>query len=97
LREQLFHGVAALRLKPVDETNMFGRDGILAHPYMMSVNGQSNGCVSFRDYPAFLGAYLSGEITRLIVVPSLDDVLWSNVTRFPGATRRYAAVANSAE
>jgi hypothetical protein len=35
---------------------MFGRDGLLAHPYMLGPNGQSNGCVSFSDYPAFLDA-----------------------------------------
>ena len=70
---------------------MFGRDGILAHPYMMNGNGQSNGCVSFKDYPAFLNAYLNGEITRLIVVPHLDNALWPNVRALRGGTRRYAA------
>ena len=68
LREQLFHGVRALRLNPVDESKMFGRDGILAHTYMLGPNGQSNGCVSFNNYNAFLTAYLSGEVTRLVVV-----------------------------
>jgi len=68
LRGQLFHGVRAIRLKPVDEGKMYGRDGILAHTYMLGSNGQSNGCVSFRDYPAFLNAFLKGEIDRLVVV-----------------------------
>jgi Tlde1 domain len=71
LREQAFHGVRALRLNPVDETKMYGRDGILAHTYMLGSNGQSNGCVSFSDYQAFLNAYLRGEIERLVVVESL--------------------------
>ena len=73
LREEIFHGVRALRLTPVGGSNMFGRDGILAHSYMLGPNGQSNGCVSLKDYPAFLNAYLSGEITRLVVVEQLDD------------------------
>ena len=51
---------------------MFGRAGMLAHPYMLGPDGQSNGCVSFRDYPAFLNAFLSGEVDSLIVVDHLD-------------------------
>jgi hypothetical protein len=68
LRESLFHGVQAIRLNPVDEDKMFGRDGILAHTYMLGPNGQSNGCVSFRDYAAFLRAYRNGEVNRMLVV-----------------------------
>src|ERR1700730_2145956 len=34
LRRGLFHGVAALRLKPIGDGNMFGRAGMLAHSYM---------------------------------------------------------------
>jgi hypothetical protein len=71
LREELFHGVHAIRLNPVDDRNMFGRDGMLAHTYMLGRNGQSNGCVSFRDYPRFLNAFLGGEINRLVVVERL--------------------------
>jgi hypothetical protein len=52
LREQLFHGVRAIRLNPVDGNRMHGRDGILAHTYMLGPNGQSNGCVSFSNYPS---------------------------------------------
>ena len=70
-REHLFHGVAALRLIPVDETKVFGRSGLLAHTFMLGPNGQSNGCVSFRDYNAFLQAYQNGEITKLAVVTHL--------------------------
>jgi len=70
LREQLFHGVRAIRLNPVDESRMFGRDGILAHTYMLGPNGQSNGCVSFKDYDKFLHAFLRGEVDRMVVVPS---------------------------
>ncbi|MGO9134283.1 MAG: DUF2778 domain-containing protein [Methylovirgula sp.] len=69
-REQLFHGVQALRLNPVGG-EVFGRTGLLAHTYMLGPNGQSNGCVSFRDYAAFLRAYENGQIKRLAVVAGL--------------------------
>jgi hypothetical protein len=72
LRERLFHGVRAIRLNPVNEGRMHGRAGILAHPYMLGANGQSNGCVSFANYPEFLDAYLRGEVTRIAVVERLD-------------------------
>ena len=71
LRESLFHGVKAIRLTPESEDDMFGRDGMLAHSYMLGPNGQSNGCVSFKDYPKFLRAYLRGEIDRMVVVSRL--------------------------
>jgi hypothetical protein len=71
-REALFHGVAALRLLPEDESKVFGRAGFLAHSYMLGPNGQSNGCVSFKDYAAFLKAYENHEITRLAVVARID-------------------------
>ena len=71
LRDELFHGVRAIRLNPVDDSKMFGRAGMLAHSYMLGPNGQSNGCVSFRDYPKFLQAFLSGDVDRLVVVPNL--------------------------
>jgi hypothetical protein len=38
---------------------------------MLGPNGQSNGCVSFRDYAAFLRAYENGQIKRLAVVAGL--------------------------
>lgn len=71
LREKLFHGVKALRLTPVGDAKMYGRDGMLAHSYMLGPNGQSNGCVSFKEYDKFLAAFSSGEIEQLIVVPRL--------------------------
>ena len=73
LREQLFHGVRAIRLNPENEGKMFGRDGILAHTYMLGPSGQSFGCVSFKNYPEFLNAFLRGEIDRLVVVPRLEN------------------------
>ena len=71
LREALFHGVRAIRLTPVTGSKMFGRDGILAHSYMLGPNGQSNGCVSFRNYSAFLQAFLDGKVKRIVVAASL--------------------------
>jgi Tlde1 domain len=71
MREEPFHGVRAIRLVPVGDGKMFGRDGLLAHSYMLGPNGESNGCVSFSDYPAFLDAYLKGEVDRLVVVEHL--------------------------
>jgi len=73
MREELFHGVRAIRLNPVDETRMYGRDGILAHTYMLGPNGQSNGCISFADYNAFLNAFQRGEIDHIVVVERLGN------------------------
>ena len=70
-RERLFHGVAALRMTPVDGST-FGRSGLLTHSYMLGPNGDSNGCVSIKNYDRFLKAYNDGEINRLVVVPSLS-------------------------
>jgi hypothetical protein len=71
-REALFHGVRALRLIPEDEGKVFGRTGLLAHSFMLGPNGDSNGCVSFRNYDAFLQAYDNQQIKRLVVVTRLD-------------------------
>jgi hypothetical protein len=72
LREELFHGVRALRLTPQDEGKMFGRAGLLAHSFLLGPNGDSNGCVSIRNYDAFLQAYLNHEVKRLVVVARLE-------------------------
>jgi Protein of unknown function (DUF2778) len=68
-REALFHGVPALRLTPIGgQDKIFNRDGLLAHTYMLGPSGQSNGCVSFKDYYAFLDAYKNKGIRRLAVL-----------------------------
>ncbi len=73
MRESLFHGVEAIRLTPIGgEDAIFGRDGLLAHTYLLGPNGQSNGCVSFKDYSAFLSAFKAEKITRLAVIAQLD-------------------------
>ena len=72
-REALFHGVPALRLNPIGgEDKIFGRSGLLAHTYMLGGNGDSNGCVSFKDYYAFLDAYRNRGIKRLAVVAKVE-------------------------
>jgi hypothetical protein len=70
-RERLFHGVRALRMLPTDGTSTLGRAGLLVHSFMLGPDGDSNGCVSVRDFERFRKAYDNGEITRLVVVPSL--------------------------
>src|SRR4051794_304809 len=72
-REALFHGVPALRMTPIGgEEAIFGRSGLLAHSFMLGPNGDSNGCVSFRDYDAFLNAYRNQGIKRLAVVSKVE-------------------------
>ncbi|MGX5842473.1 tlde1 domain-containing protein [Mesorhizobium sp. ArgA1] len=76
LRESRFHGVEAIRLTPVGGGNKYGRDGLLAHTYMLrGGRAESNGCVVFKDYARFLSAYKKGKIKRLVVVPRLSKPL----------------------
>jgi len=62
-------------MTPVGENDMMGRDGLLVHSYMLGPNGDSNGCVSIKEYDRFLQAYRNGEVKRLVVVPSLKEGL----------------------
>lgn len=72
-REALFHGVPALRLTPIGgESAIYGRDGLLAHTFMLGPNGDSNGCVSFKDYYAFLDAYRNKGIRKLAVLSRVE-------------------------
>ncbi len=72
MREALFHGVEAIRMTPVGgEGRIFGRTGILAHTYMLGPRGDSNGCVSFKNYDAFLQAFKRGQVKRMVVVAKL--------------------------
>lgn len=91
LREQLFHGVRAIRLIPTDEDKMFGRAGMLAHTYMLGPDGDSNGCVSFKNYEAFLQAYLHGDVDRLLVVPGNGAALAHNTRGWGNRDARYAS------
>jgi Tlde1 domain len=91
LRKSLFHGVQAIRLNPVDTSKMYGREGILAHSYMLGPDGQSNGCISVEDYPKFLEAFLSGKIDRLIVVPKVADMPAYAANAFTQDDKQYAS------
>ena len=75
MREHIFHGVEALRLLPEDSNATLGRTGLLTHPYMLGPNGDSNGCVSIKDYDYFLAAYKNGQINRLVVVSSFNPIV----------------------
>ncbi|TXH81980.1 MAG: DUF2778 domain-containing protein [Rhizobium sp.] len=73
-RESLFHGVQALRLTPASGARVYGRNGLLAHTYMLrGGRGESNGCVVFKDYNRFLAAFRRGEIKRLKVVARMSS------------------------
>ncbi|GJE56574.1 DUF2778 domain-containing protein [Methylobacterium thuringiense] len=87
-REALFHGVRALRLNPVGGAGaIYNRNGLLTHTYMLGSSGASNGCISFRNYPRFLQAYLSGEVRRVVVVAgSKGDRTPSFASRIFGAS-----------
>jgi hypothetical protein len=79
-RERLFHGVRALRMIPNDGSDTLGRAGLLVHSFMLGPDGDSNGCVSIRDFVRFRKAYDDGDINRLVVVP--------NMTAAPAAAAR---------
>jgi hypothetical protein len=70
-REKLFHGVRALRMIPTDGRDTLGRAGLLVHSFMLGPDGDSNGCVSIRDFVRFRKAYDDGDINRLVVVPTM--------------------------
>lgn len=90
-REKLFHGVRALRMTPVGGSGaIYGRDGILAHTYMLGPNGDSNGCVSFRNYDRFLQAYLRGEVKRIVVVAGRKLDMLPRVVDSPSPRQRSA-------
>ncbi|WP_325611044.1 DUF2778 domain-containing protein [Pseudorhodoplanes sp.] len=88
MRESRFHGVEAIRMNPEDRDGMFGRNGILVHPYMLGPNGQSNGCVSIKDYPKFLAAFKRGEVNRMIVVFRLPEPPATYARRHMGKTAK---------
>ena len=72
VRERPFHGVIALRLKPISG-DVFGRAGLLTHTYLLHGRAESNGCIVFRDYAAFLRAFRDGRVRRVRVVPSVGE------------------------
>ena len=94
-RERLFHGVRALRLNPVGgSAAIYGRAGLLAHTYMLGPNGDSNGCVSFKDYDKFLQAYLRGDVKRLVVVTGRGQDALPRIVNRTGTPQRSALRAS---
>jgi hypothetical protein len=73
-REKEFHGVAALRMTPAEGSDIGGRSGLLVHSFMLGPGGDSNGCISVKDYDRFLKAFNDGAFNRVAVVPSLKAV-----------------------
>ena len=72
LREAFF-GVRAIRLTPVTGSKMFGRDGILAHSYML---GPRRTVERMRLVPATIRRSLAGlprhgKVKRIVVAASL--------------------------
>lgn len=95
-REKPFHGVRALRLKPMDRDRVFGRTGLLAHTYMLGPKGDSNGCVVFKDYDAFLRAFDAGELRRLAVVARLDAESVKTPVAMPAFEQGHDEIASRA-
>ena len=68
MREKRFYGVEAIRMTPVGGGKMHGRDGILAHSYLLrGGRAELHGCVAFKDYPRFLKAFKQGKVKQLVV------------------------------
>lgn len=74
MRESRFHGVEAIRMLPVGDSKMYGRDGFLTHTYLLRVPGDSSGCVVFPQYNRFLNAFKRGQVAHLIVVPRMAEL-----------------------
>lgn len=74
MRESRFHGVEAIRMTPVGDSKMYGRDGFLTHTYLLRKRGDSSGCVVFEDYNKFLNAFKRGHVKTLIVVPRMAEL-----------------------
>jgi hypothetical protein len=75
MREKRFHGVEAIRMTPIGDQTMHGRDGMLAHSYLLrGGREESHGCVAFANYPKFLKAFKQGKITHIVVVPSMSKM-----------------------
>jgi hypothetical protein len=74
-REKDFHGVSALRMTPAEGSDIFGRSGLLVHSYMLGPNGDSNGCVSVKEYDRFLRAFNDGQFSRIAVVSSVKAMI----------------------
>lgn len=85
MRESRFHGVEAVRMTPVGNQTMHGRDGMLTHSYLLRGRpGQSHGCVAFKEYHKFLSAFKKGHVKRIIVVPGGGAGVFARANSRPG-------------
>jgi hypothetical protein len=85
--------VRAVRLNPVGgSAAIYGRAGLLAHTYLLGPNGDSNGCISIRDYDKFLQAFLRGEVTRLVVVTGRGTDVLPSIASARGGMNRVSAL-----
>ena len=74
-REAMFHGVAALRMTPAEGSDIGGRSGLLVHSFMLGPGGDSNGCISVKDFDRFRKAYDEGQFNHIAVVPSVKAII----------------------
>ena len=62
MREKRFHGVEAIRMTPIGDQTMHGRDGMLAHSYLLrGGREESHGCVAFANYHALPEGLQAGQ------------------------------------
>lgn len=73
MREQLFHGVEAIRMLSVDGRDPKNRTGLLTHTNLLRGQKGSHGCVAFQNYEPFLKAFKRGQITMMVVVPEIPS------------------------
>ncbi|MDO1584472.1 DUF2778 domain-containing protein [Rhizobium oryzicola] len=95
MRESLFHGVAAIRLTPVDGRAPQGRTGLLAHSFLLRNRGDSHGCVAFADYPRFLKAFQRGEITHMVIVARHDGRIPAISVKSDGGSRNAESASDN--
>ncbi len=65
-------------MTPIGDGEMYGRNGILAHPYLLGPRGDSNGCMSVKEYEEFLTAFKKGHIDQIVVVESMPKTRSTN-------------------
>jgi hypothetical protein len=73
MREERFYGVEALRMTSIDGRDPKNRTGLLTHTNLLRGQIGSHGCVAFQNYQPFLRAFKRGQITMMVVVPSLPS------------------------
>ena len=77
MREEDLPRRAGVAPNPIGEGDMFGATGCSRTRSCWGRGVTSNGCVSFKDYDAFLRAFQNGQVKRLAVVTRLDPTMAS--------------------